>query len=328
MKYRTIVPKDFKKWAVICEHIIRHYNCGWADGFYYNIKYWEIWNEADLDNDDAPANTKRNWSGTAAQFYEFYETAAVYLKESFPHLMIGGPALANKTGKWLDDFLAYMTRDGKRVPLDFFSWHWYGADPAKLVARAKLVREKLDRAGYTDAESHLNEWNYVKSWGEEWITSILTMIGMKGAAFNVACMCEGQKAGIDMMMYYDASPCAMNGLWDFYTWYPIKGYWSIYSFADLYDLGTAVKTDSDDKDIYALGAKDEAGNKAVLVCYYTDETDKQEKTVTVKLDSYEKNETDIYTVDEDHDYTVTDTQSGDTITLTLKPNTFVMLKSK
>ena len=25
-KYGTLPPKDFKKWAVICEHIIRHYN--------------------------------------------------------------------------------------------------------------------------------------------------------------------------------------------------------------------------------------------------------------------------------------------------------------
>ena len=27
-KYDPIPPKDFKKWAVICEHIIRHYNEG------------------------------------------------------------------------------------------------------------------------------------------------------------------------------------------------------------------------------------------------------------------------------------------------------------
>ena len=31
-------PKDFEKWAVICEHIIAHYNEGWANGFHYGIK--------------------------------------------------------------------------------------------------------------------------------------------------------------------------------------------------------------------------------------------------------------------------------------------------
>ena len=49
------MPKDFKKWAVICEHIIRHYTEGWADGFFYDMPYWEIWNEPDLDSDSAAA---------------------------------------------------------------------------------------------------------------------------------------------------------------------------------------------------------------------------------------------------------------------------------
>nr|MCR5782242.1 hypothetical protein [Clostridia bacterium] len=38
-------PADYDKWARICEHIILHYNEGWADGFRYGIEYWEIWNE-------------------------------------------------------------------------------------------------------------------------------------------------------------------------------------------------------------------------------------------------------------------------------------------
>ncbi|HCD80812.1 MAG TPA: hypothetical protein DEQ65_00480, partial [Ruminococcaceae bacterium] len=44
-KYGTYPPASFEKWAKICEHIISHYNEGWAEGFNYNIEYWEIWNE-------------------------------------------------------------------------------------------------------------------------------------------------------------------------------------------------------------------------------------------------------------------------------------------
>ena len=62
-KYNTLPPKDFKKWAIICEHIIKHYCYGWADGFYMDIEYWEIWNEPDLDADDS--TNKRCWGGTA-----------------------------------------------------------------------------------------------------------------------------------------------------------------------------------------------------------------------------------------------------------------------
>ena len=61
-KYNTLPPKDYKKWAIICEHIIKHYNYGWANGFNYNIKYWEIWNEPDLDDDTS--TNKRTWGGT------------------------------------------------------------------------------------------------------------------------------------------------------------------------------------------------------------------------------------------------------------------------
>ena len=72
-KHGTIPPKDFHKWAVICGHIIRHYNEGWADGFHLNIQYWEIWNEPDLDTDDS-AN-KRTRGGTKAQFFDLYGIA-------------------------------------------------------------------------------------------------------------------------------------------------------------------------------------------------------------------------------------------------------------
>lgn len=32
-KFNIHPPKDFKKWAIICEHIIRHYTEGWANGY-------------------------------------------------------------------------------------------------------------------------------------------------------------------------------------------------------------------------------------------------------------------------------------------------------
>ena len=60
-KYGTLPPKDFAKWARICEHIIRHYTEGWANGFRYNIRYWEIWNEPDGAADDADPVDKKCW---------------------------------------------------------------------------------------------------------------------------------------------------------------------------------------------------------------------------------------------------------------------------
>jgi len=46
-KKHNVPPKDFNKWARICVNIIRHYNDGWAGGYHWGIKYWEVWNEPD-----------------------------------------------------------------------------------------------------------------------------------------------------------------------------------------------------------------------------------------------------------------------------------------
>lgn len=62
--YRIFPPADPQKWAVICEHVIRHYTEGWADGHHYNIRYWEIWNEPD-DPD--------MWKGSMEEYFELYK---------------------------------------------------------------------------------------------------------------------------------------------------------------------------------------------------------------------------------------------------------------
>ena len=324
-KYRTVAPTDFKKWAVVCEHIIRHDTEGWADGFHHKIEYWEIWNEPDLDAAGTPIEKNRTWGGTPEEFYEFYATVAEHLKACFPHLKIGGPGLAHRTGEWMDGFLERLTRDGKRLPLDFFSWHWYGTDTKKMLDRCHTVRQKLDAAGYTDTESHLGEWNYVADWGSKWLDTVKDIIGPRGAAFTAACMCEGQNdPTMDMMQYYEVSPTTMNGIFDFYTCKPIMGYWAIYGFSDLYELGSCVATESDDRDIYVTAAVGEGGESAALVCYYTNDRDREEKPVEVEMDGT----VEIYLTDESHSYELIDSQGGGRVTFTLKPNSFAVLKKR
>ena len=103
-KYHIAPPKDMKKWAVICEHIIRHYNEGWANGFHYNLEYWDIWNEPDgAEGFEIPPT----WEGTRQEFFDMYSITAIHLKECFPHLKIGGPS-ASGIEEWADDFLRTM----------------------------------------------------------------------------------------------------------------------------------------------------------------------------------------------------------------------------
>ena len=101
--YRVFPPKDFAKWARICEHIIRHYTEGWADGFNYKITYWEIWNEPD----NGPTNEENQmWWGTKEEYFELYDITSKHLKSCFPHLKIGGYASSGLyaiSGRWIPE---------------------------------------------------------------------------------------------------------------------------------------------------------------------------------------------------------------------------------
>ncbi len=277
-KYAILPPADFAKWARICEHVIMHYNEGWADGFHWNIEYWEIWNEPDLDPDDAP--NKRCWGGTKAQFFELYSVTASYLKARFPALKIGGPAIAGKK-EWGAEFIKYMAE--KNVPLDFFSWHCYTANIGLITELCRFWRKTLDDCKLTKTESILNEWNYVRNWNTEWLYSIEKMIGMKGAAFSAAVMCACQNAPLNMLMYYDARVnCNMNCLFSTITLKRLKGFYSYYAFAELTSLGTQLPTSSDDADIYALAATDAEGNWGMMVVYYTDDDNAVSKEINIE----------------------------------------------
>ena len=195
-KHNTLPPKDFNKWARICEHIIRHYTEGWADGFKLDMPYWEIWNEPDLDDDDS-AN-KRCWGGTKAQFFDFYEIVAKHLKSCFPHLKIGGPALAFRHD-WAEEFLSEMQK--RQVPIDFFSWHIYHTEPSLVMWRAEEMKKFLVKYGYENAETICNEWNFVADWKEGFTHTIIDIGGVKGMGFTMSVVCEAQSIdALDMLM--------------------------------------------------------------------------------------------------------------------------------
>lgn len=204
-------PADMEKWTAICLGIIRHYNEGWANGFHYGIRYWEIWNE--------PENRPVMWSGSDDDYLRLYRTAATAIKKAFPALKVGGPALGASGSfvkgefqptRFATDFLAMCRKDN--VPLNFFSWHCYTADPSELVARARAIRRLLDSSGFDLTESHLNEWNYLP--GNSWKSlmgkatpgerqrAYAEMAGAGGAAFIAASLIELQDAPLDVANFF------------------------------------------------------------------------------------------------------------------------------
>lgn len=196
-------PPDFDKYANAVKHVAMHYNQGWANGFHFNIRYWEFWNEPEL----------LFWGGTPQQFYSLYEKTARALKSLDPTLQVGGvaKALPYDDGPYREGFIDYCA--AQQVPLDFYSWHTYAdssADPYDAVRIARTIRELLDTHGFPRAQSILSEWNLTADFTE---AEKSRLQGEENAAFISAVLSYFQDAAIDGAHFYRGD-AAWMGLFD------------------------------------------------------------------------------------------------------------------
>lgn len=279
-----VPPADYDKWSQICEHIILHYNEGWADGFRYNIRYWEIWNEPE-NSDDVSDN--HFWIGTDEEFFRLYDTAAKYLKGKFPALKIGGYGACGfyaltKTNvinngatprnqyfvTYFQNFLAYIQEH--QSPMDFFSWHSY-TTTEKNARYIDYVRENLAKAGYGDAEIICDEWNYNPTENDK--------LDRRNGANQTSMLIMFQNEGLDLAHYYNGDDDAtlwsglfMNGR------QPSPAYYGFWAFGQMYRLGhqAEIKNLRLADDLYALAAAGEDG-QALLIANVSEKRDRKLK---------------------------------------------------
>ena len=315
--YRVFPPKDPHKWARICEHVVRHYTEGWADGFRYPIRYWEIWNEPESFNPDK----NPMWSGTHAQFYELYTVASKHLKACFgDSIKIGGYGATGFWGIFADyekygipthikqdeeflerarsphaqnllkfffNFLAHIREHN--APLDFFSWHSY-LNIENTKAMSDFIHRTLRAHGYGNTETHINEWNNGRR--DLRGTSIPCA---KAAAF----MCAMQNSEEHILCYYDAriGTSIYGGMFNPITYEPFCTYYAFYAFGKLYALGRQAEVRGAFQDIHTLAATD--GNlRAVMIVNTAQEA---HPIITNLPDSMT-----VYIINQDHHCTPTD----------------------
>ncbi|MBQ4050776.1 MAG: hypothetical protein IJD13_04045 [Oscillospiraceae bacterium] len=293
--YRIFPPKDDLRWAKICEGIIRHYTEGWADGYHYNIRYWEIWNEPE-NGPDQEHNAM--WKGSMERYFEFYGTASRYLKKRFPHLKFGGYAacgfyhiavqgphpfldeLIRRCPEYPDYTVSFTHHpyDGKRArdrmdyleqflhyaaendcPLDFFSWHSYEDEPVRNAIYAEYVRMRLDAHGFTGTESSLDEWN----------PKTAVCGTAEQAARAAANLIRMQRGSVDTAMFYDGRwGVGLYAMFHPVMAEPFPVYYPFLYFNSLYALGTQAYVWSDDRALPVCAASD--GKKgAVLLANYS-----------------------------------------------------------
>jgi len=285
-------PTDYTKWAQICEHIIRHYNEGWADGFCYDIEYWEIWNEPDGGKYEEISATEFKtenvfWHGTPEQFYRLYDVSATYLKGKFPDLKFGGygscgfyaltktnnvksgaPAYNKYFIEFFQGFLAYIKEH--QPPLDFFSWHSYTT--TEINTRwIEYVNDNLQKAGYGDAEVICDEWNYNPTENDR--------IDRRYGANQTSMLIMFQNEGLDRAYYYSAiADGALHSGMFYKGGKPTPAYYGFWAFGQLYKLGNQaeIKNMRLKDDLYAVAATGEDG-QALLISNVSEKWDRRLK---------------------------------------------------
>ena len=283
---RILPPKDFAKWARICEHIVRHYTQGWANGFNWRIRYWEIWNEPEdcVDWTKSPM-----WRAPFSEYCRLYEVTSKHLKAKFPDIRVGGYAgcgfyavtksMEYETNpvrherfdhlvKSFHGFLAYVKEHG--CPLDFFSFHCYD-DPVNYVGQAAFVRRTLDDAGFAKTEMHCNEWlsQTVEPGSAEQAPRIAAMLAaLQEGPTDAGMIYDGQCRVTYYAPLFDASKMTRGEPEQARVH---KSYYAFLYFNELRRLGKCVRTEPiAGGRVWATAATDGKGEGAVLLANDSD----------------------------------------------------------
>jgi xylan 1,4-beta-xylosidase len=145
--YRS-VPTEMGVWGKILGDYAHHAKQG---GPLTSVGHHEIYNEP--DNGDF-------FRGKESDYLAMYDSGANALRAADPDGKIGGPALAFSDA-WVAPFLDHVVE--KRLPLDFFSFHFYPGVPYHahdIRGVVEMVRGQLAaRPSLATTEAALDEYN-------------------------------------------------------------------------------------------------------------------------------------------------------------------------
>ena len=299
--FNVLVPKDFAKVAETFAGTVRHYNRGWANGFRWNIRYWEIWNEPDGNaNMWAPEGGLEGLEGPELeakkeelkrQFIEFFVTSLRRLKEEFgDEIKVGGPALCGYHPWWFNPLLTACKEAG--VAPDFISWHGYTDDPMKFVREAEEGRKLLDSYGFEKCEMIVNEWHYFglddytwedlgkqdpAVWKRIW-TGPRSHNGIHSACFTLATLANLQRSMLDQAYFYG---CRHTGYWGFKDERHVKYkvFPALRLFGNIIRDYTTMCASTSAGSLTTLAVRDASGRKALLVVDYGGKAPTVELTV-------------------------------------------------
>ncbi len=239
-------PPNYDHFAEICKHIALHFTQGWANGYKFKNIEWEVWNEPNL---------KQSWSHSSKNFYEFYTKVAKAIRSADPSARVGTCALAvNWPRDYQEDLIAYCEKN--KVPLDFYSWHYYGwgfdqPEPYDFARQGRWVRSLLDMYGLHDVENYQTEWNVWHPGGDPRLRNLA------GAAYCLSAVMFMVDGGIDMAYHYRGDVCDVDcgGLFIILPnqdSVPNLRAWAFYALSLMQDTPIRVQTTGSDRSGFAV----------------------------------------------------------------------------
>ncbi len=294
--FNALIPADFDKTAETFAATVRHYNRGWANGFDWGIKYWEIWNEPDglnnmwclPDGDGDRMSTdpaaKADFAARDKKrrelFVKFFVTVLKRLKSEFGDtIKVGGPALCGYKQDWFAPILS-ACRDAGVAP-DFISWHGYARDPMQYSREADLARKLCDAYGFATCELILNEWHYFGenySWTDMQRCSdpaVKARIwdgpdshnGIRSACYTLAALANMERSKMTQAYYYG---CRHTGSWGFKDELQnkYKVFYALKLFGDIVRNYATVCASESAGSVTLFPVKGADGRKALLVVDY------------------------------------------------------------
>jgi len=141
-------PADAQAWGQILGDAARHFR---ETQPLITIGYHEIYNEPDNDF---------FFTGSFDDYVGMYRSGTTAIRTADPDAPIGGPGLAWEE-QWIAPFLEFVSQE--QLPLDFFSFHFYGTEQYlrhDLPTLLRIVREHFaGHPQFATTELHLNEFN-------------------------------------------------------------------------------------------------------------------------------------------------------------------------
>ena len=296
--FNAAIPTDFDKMAEIFAGTVRHYNRGWANGFNWDIRYWEIWNEpdgtinmwclpeGDLAENGDKAEQARLDEKRSELFIRFYVKVLKRLKDEFGEtIRVGGPAMCWMDRRYFRALLGACREAG--VAPDFISWHHYAEDPMVVADAVRTGRALCDEYGFTKCELIVDEWHYFSfsdyDWGDLRSPEPEKMRicwegprshnGIDSSCFNLVVLSQMQTSALDQGYYYG---CRNTGSWGFKDEFQrkYKVYYGLKMFGDLLKdsselYATTVPAANGSPAVSALATKSPDGRrKSLLIVDY------------------------------------------------------------